>query len=611
MRRFLLILAIITATGLLLRLIVGFELLAQFPPVSTPAPSTDMATYQQYAKEILSGEFDSSKGFYYQPFYYSILLPACYLISGGSAWSIVLVQALMGAACVWLIGITFAQLFGKRAGLIGAGLVALHRGLIFYTPFALIATVQSLWMTLLAYLAVRASKDKHWKWWALLGLVNGLAIITRGNAILFVPLLVALALHSHWRQWRPAAIAVALIVGLSWLPGLPYSIVNYRASGKWIGPSSAGAAVLALGNTPESPPGGREAGTGAGPMEYPAAYHDWTARDAATDADHRPMSQSILGWFRDEPLAYIELKARMLMLFWHRSEIPNNVAMQNPEGRCVPSRLLPLPIFTNFFILGTLGLAGMAFALWRRRRANLLFVLGLLHAYALSIVLFYILERFRIPIVPLLGGFAGFAIAHIWRQIRATRRGHKRPLLLLGAILLLSAVFVGYGYDAYRYGWERTVTRIARPNGVQLALLDRYEVKDHGPYSFGGWTPIPIAPQLQIRKTFIVADTAVANSATHLRLAVSGAQGTTVEIAIGGQTQTITLPIAGLNWLDFPLPDDAIQTSEDSWTIDISIAAAPDTFVIIDTQRDYTRTTFDLEFPPGELVIELIARPSK
>jgi 4-amino-4-deoxy-L-arabinose transferase-like glycosyltransferase len=596
MRRFLTILAVITAVGLALRLIVGFALQASFSPVTVPAESTDMATYQSYAKQILSGDYDFSEGFYYQPFYYTILLPAAYLVSGGKAWSLIILQALLGAACIWLVGITFGRLFGKRAGLIGAGLVAMHRGLIFYTPFALIATVQSLWMTLLAYLGLRAAQDKHWKWWALLGITNGFAIITRGNAVLFIPLLVALALYSHWRQWRFAGIAVALVVALSYLPGLPYSIVNYRAHGKWVGPSSAGAAVLALGNTPESPPGGREPGTGAGPMDYPAACQDWTTRDAATGPEHRPISQSILAWFRAEPLAYIELKARMLMLFWHRGVIPNNVALQDHEGRWA-SHVLALPIFCNFFILGSLGLAGMAFALWRRRRADLLFVFALLHAYALSIVLFYILERFRIPIVPLLGGFAGFAIAHLWRQIRAMRRGAKRPITLLAALLLLSAVFVGFGYDAYRYGWERSVTRIARPSGVQLALIDRLEIKDHGPFSFGGWTPIPIAPGVRVSKTLVLPETL--SQASYFRLAVSGPQGAPITI---GAVST-TLEAAGLNWIDVPL--QAIPREGNSFQF--AISAPAETYLIVDLQRDYGRTRFEREAPRGELVLELLS----
>ena len=606
MRRFLTILAVITAIGLLLRLVVGFELQASFSPVTAPAESTDMATYQNFAKQILSGDYDGSKGFYYQPFYYTILLPAAYLISGGKAWSLIILQSLLGAAGIWLVGITFGRLFGKRAGLIGAGLVAMHRGLIFYTPFALIATVQSLWITLLAYLALRATKDKHWKWWALLGLTNGFAIITRGNAILFIPLLIALALHSHWRDWRPAGIAVALVVVLSYLPGLPYSFINYRAHGEWIGPSSAGAAVLALGNTPESPPGGREPGTGAGPMEYPASCEDWTARDAASGPEHRPISSSIWQWFRAEPLAYIELKARMLMLFWHRSVIPNNVALYDHTGRPA-SRILALPIFSNFFILGTLGLAGMFFALWRRRRANVLFVLGLLHAYALSIVLFYILERFRTPIVPLLGGFAGFAIAHLWRQIRAMRRGAKRPAVLLVALLVLCAVFVGYGYDAYRNGWERTFTRIARPSGVRLDLIDHYQFKDHGPFSFGGWAPVPVAPSLDIQKTLMVADFAIATDPLISRLACSGRVGEQLVFRLEGQSHSRRLEQDGLNWIELPLSDTGfLPQSTDSWSIGLTVSGGPDAYLIIDTQRDYERTQLSREAPPGELVMELV-----
>ena len=58
----------------------------------------------------------------------------------------------------------------------------------------------------------------------------------------------------------------------------------------------------------------------------------------------------------------------------------------------------------------------------------------------------------------------------------------------------LTALFVGLvvawivglfvvcgGYDAYRHGWEASVMRVVRPNGVVQDFPDLWAAKDHGP----------------------------------------------------------------------------------------------------------------------------------
>ena len=62
----------ITIAGMILRLIVSFELLQNDPATSDPMKESDMATYIRIADGILQGKFPDT--FYYQPFYYTIFL---------------------------------------------------------------------------------------------------------------------------------------------------------------------------------------------------------------------------------------------------------------------------------------------------------------------------------------------------------------------------------------------------------------------------------------------------------------------------------------------------------------------------------------------------------
>ena len=136
------------------------------------------------------------------------------------------------------------------------------------------------------------------------------------------------------------AALCGLFLLLFYLPQLPYSWRNYQATGRWCGPSVAQDKVLALGNTPEAPAGG---------LEYPRSYHYWCGLSAAADATQRvSVSRQVWRWLRSDPLTYLELKFRTLLLFWDRQEIPNNVDITS-------KRQLARPLLINYSLLGSLG----------------------------------------------------------------------------------------------------------------------------------------------------------------------------------------------------------------------------------------------------------------
>jgi len=523
-RRFLLALAVVTAVALALRLAVCMQLCPQ-PFVEHPAVGTDMETYRRLALQIAQGDIPTH--FYYQPFYYAVFLPAVYRLAGSGPWAPALAQLVLSTAAVWLTGLAAARLFGRRAGLAAAVLLALARFQLFYVPFLLLEVLQTFWVSLMVYLGIRVWESRSILRLVLLGLVTGAAALTRGNAILLVPGVVALI---AWR-WRAqpvrAAGAALLYLALAYAPQIPFALRNLHHFGYWTGPSSAQDAVLALGNSPEAPPGG---------LEYPATYNDWMTLADPARQDRIPVSRQVAAWIRQAPLQFVELKARMLLLYWYRLEIPNNINILN-EGRSSPA--LAWPVLLPFGLIGSLGVFGMLTGIrWRSpRRLLLWYAVG---AHCAGTVLFYVLARFRLSVVPLLCMLGGAGIAWAWSRGRALRggrpRARERALAgLLAAAVALFLVLAGFAW--YQSVLEPVLARRLRPHGVQVQTHRRTLLYDHGPYSVGGIRAFPVpAEGLTIRKRFALDNLELPQQAPVLRVPVLLEKGTRfeAEVAVGG-----------------------------------------------------------------------------
>ena len=241
-RGFLLILGGIAGCALLLRLGVWAELGAMnggHNSVYTPSVFTDLATYMKLGREIAAGEY--SGPFYYQPFYYAVFLPVCYWLSGGSIGFVIFIQSLLGAGTSWFAGLAAARLFGRTAGMVAAGFVAISTPLLLYTPFHQNETLQAFNLTLLFYLSLRACECWTLRRWSAVGLVAGIAILTRGNIVLFLPGIVAAAAWSGLRRkvrLPRVAAGCALLLAAAYLVQMPFIIHNTRETGKLSGPST-------------------------------------------------------------------------------------------------------------------------------------------------------------------------------------------------------------------------------------------------------------------------------------------------------------------------------------------------------------------------------------
>ncbi|MFA6931243.1 MAG: hypothetical protein WCT05_13035, partial [Lentisphaeria bacterium] len=366
--------------------------------------------------------------------------------------------------------------------------------------------LQSFWMALILFWSLRVCRKNALLDWALLGLFCSFSTLTRGNALLFVPGILALCCWKNSRRPLRAAGLVAIFLLLFYLPQLPYSWRNYQHFGRWRGPSVAQDKVLALGNTPEAPPGG---------LEYPRSYHQWCSEaDDPDPAKRESVSRKMLHWLASDPVTYLELKFRTFLLFWDKLEIPNNIALSSASQY---SWLLRFPFLLRFSLLGSLGLAGLLLCLPRLNAERSCLVYGLV-AYCLGTVAFYMLARFRIGCLPLLcvagAGAMRFLLAGLNTTGQEFRvRLQKRLLLLLCAVFLVNSA-----YSHYHRLLEPGFMRRFRPAGIVLDFPSGAVFYDHGPLGVGGTVFWPLEEDvLTVEKQFVIP--------TNLQPRIQGREG--------------------------------------------------------------------------------------
>lgn len=488
-KHFLHILLAITAFALLLRAVVCFQL-ADSPEVKKPNSQTDMATYLKLAQDVRNGNFPE---FYdYQPFYYTAVLPLL-TTQSNSRIPLLVFQTIIGAATVYLTGLVAAMIFGRRFAWLAALLLALSRFHVFYTPFALYEVLQSFWTILLFFLTLKAYKHNTWIYWLLATVTLSVAILTRGNALLFLPILLAAAFYRNKKHLlRTTAIAAALCA-IAWLPQLPFAIKNYNYTGRWTGPSTAAPKVLALGNTPEAPAAG---------LAYPLTYSKWVQQ---SDENTKSMMTNIFQWFLSEPLAFCELKFRTLLAFWDSEEIPNNVNI-DVHGKPF-SFILRSALMVNFGLISMLAIAGIIL-LSRRRAGRCRLLIAFTLMFCFATIAFYMLARFRVAILPLLCILAAGAVNDIAviRKLPLTLDKRKKATILACFAVAFSAYVAFLALPLYKLVYEADVHALLQPDGIAVVFpYDVALIHDHGPLPMGdGPRGTVTMDGATMQKTFVI-----------------------------------------------------------------------------------------------------------
>jgi 4-amino-4-deoxy-L-arabinose transferase-like glycosyltransferase len=159
--------------------------------------------------------------------------PAYPLFVGASLWffgqqsllGLLLAQHLLGALTVGLAYALATLLFGRPAGLVAGLLTALSGPLVVTEQYIMSETLFGCLLAAAMVTAVLALRRRQLGWLAAAGLLFGLAALTRPVAQILVPGLALLCLL-YWLRWRPALLAVGLLVGCYAISVLPWMARN-------------------------------------------------------------------------------------------------------------------------------------------------------------------------------------------------------------------------------------------------------------------------------------------------------------------------------------------------------------------------------------------------
>ena len=406
------ILLLILLCGALLRLIYVVEL-GQTPFFAYPI--LDAQYYTAWAEKLSAGNFSFAAGFQGNPLY-PYFLALLYYLFGPSALFLRLIQHGLGLLTVLLLFFIGKKIFSPAVGLLAGLFYALFLPAIFYEGWFLTASLAAFLTTLLlALIPERPSGNR----WFFCGIGAGLLTLARPSLIPLA-LLVWIFLSPGRRKVKTALLFLAGFIVIL----LPYSLQYHHHWGDWVLVSAHGGENFYLGNNPRAQGSLNLPDFARG---YPSLEHDDFIREAERRSGEKltPAGSSRFWFYRG--LRFISSHpGRSLKLFLIKdylllsgTEISDNYQLSFFQKH-LP--LLRLPF--TWRLLSSLGILGMIL-LWKKRR-YLPFLYLFTFAYLISVSLFFVTSRLRLPLSPIFCLFAAGALHRIAALIG------KRQLLQAG-----------------------------------------------------------------------------------------------------------------------------------------------------------------------------------
>jgi Tfp pilus assembly protein PilF len=378
----------------------------------------DSRGYDEWARRLAAGDWIGTDVFYQAPLY-PYFLGAIYAVAGPDPFIARLVQAVAGALSSAALVYAGWHLFSRRVGILAGVSLAVYPAAIFFD--ALIQkSVLDLFFTSVSLALVGAIMARTDRWraaWFFLGVSLAALSLTRENALLLAALAIGWALVS--RALVPALLVTAGMAVLF----VPVAARNAAVGGGFYLTTSQLGSNFFIGNNPRSDGTYMSLRQGRGAPEF--------ERQDATDLAQEAVGRSLtpgqvsaywfdrsLAFIRSEPGAWLTLMARKAALLVNASEMLDT---ESQESHAEHSTVLALTAPVGHFgVIVPLALFG-AVVVWPRRSA-LWFVYVAPALYATSVVAFFVMARYRHPLLPFLLLFAAAGIVGAAQFVKAAPR---------------------------------------------------------------------------------------------------------------------------------------------------------------------------------------------
>ena len=431
----------------------------------------DSEMYDKWAQMIAAGHWLGGYTAFYMDPLYSYVLAILYRIFGHDLLVVRLFQAGLGVATCALVGILGRRVGGKLVGTLAALFIALYRPSIFQEGEIEKTALGVFLVTASLVLALRKSVPAR----LCAGACLALAILTRGNLIIMVPLgtlylLFTSANDEHediapvmgkriYRKISGKSVkhTVAFLLGII-VVFTPVVLRNLYVSGEWILTTSQAGQNFYTGNNPSNWVGSYRLVPFVRPQPI-YEENDFRVKAEAMSGTRLTPREVSSFWFREavkhmmeQPYFASLVIMRKFTLFWSDLEVPDGWGIYFIERYSLPLRLS----FITFGWLLPLSVLGTMSSV--RHCLDVRLLAGYVIAYACSVIAFFIFARYRMYIVPPLAVLAALGLQRILGQIRAQTWHNALSSALVvcgvcGFTFFGASTFIGLKPDNYVHNY--------------------------------------------------------------------------------------------------------------------------------------------------------------
>lgn len=421
---------IIFAVAFLVRLIYFLQIRSSFPGWDTPI--LDMLYHDQWARRIAGGEWFGTAPFFRAPFY-AYFVGTVYALAGPIYSVPILIQHVIGALSCSLIFAFTETWFDRRTALTAATVSVFYWVFVYFENELLLDSLLVPMSVALIWLLMRAAKRPARSTLFQAGLVLGLAVITRPNFLAFMPFIMIWMWLVYSKKTAPTIRRFSMLTLGTALVILPVALHNTLAGGEFVLVSSQGGVNFYIGNNSQT--------NGTSPI-IPELGVDWTlqeceqlARDESgttnREMTHTAVSSHFYGkavrYITGHPLDWVKLTLKKTALFWNAHEIQNNRNLYFLRKYASITHILP-PLF---WLVSPLSLVGLLLIFRYKRNYHIIGMFVIV--YMMTVVLFFVNARFRLPVLPFLIILSSIVF---WRVIDWVREKNYGVLASYGVLMV-------------------------------------------------------------------------------------------------------------------------------------------------------------------------------
>jgi len=362
--------------------------------------TVDTGFHHRWAQSIADGNIFGDDIYIRGPLYI-YLLGMCYAVFGATIWIGKILGLVIGLATTVVVYKLGMRLYGKSAAVIASLFYSLYPIAIYFEGELLADSLFTLLLTMSILLLIYAVDKKTLKSVVWVGVIFGLAAITRPIILGLLPIFLIWYLNSIWKQDRKWISVVVFFISIMAVIA-PVTIRNLVVGGEPVLVASSGGINFYIGNNPEAdgltakfPPMGSNWSMG----EVKSLAEVYTGKKLNWSEVSDYWYGQSYDWIGSNFGDFASLYIKKLYHFVNNYEISNNRFLSSFFNNFTILKYNPIS-FGLLFMIAIWGATIVALSgKWRKEESLMILIIIV---YIALISLFFVNARFRLPIIPII-----------------------------------------------------------------------------------------------------------------------------------------------------------------------------------------------------------------